>query len=217
MAIQRLAYTANEIDEKLSLVPSLGITGAQPGDIIRVNQVDSEGRPVSLQGGGKWTLLEDLTLEEDTKQVDMAPEGMDQYERLLFAWDFNLTSGWSLGIYANNAAADAWWLHKLTYGHYLYRWGQIEFSRAPGIHGEAIKLFGSETYAANAHSDLRSPFHRAQNDGTLSISRYVQAAEDSSSTVYRTPPLPWSSIHITTCTDDHLIQAGGIFELYGWK
>lgn len=149
MAIQRLAYTANEIDEKLSLVPSLGITGAQPGDIIRVNQVDSEGRPVSLQGGGKWTLLEDLTLEEDTKQVDMAPEGMDQYNELLVEMVFDtteaITLGGYLGLYPNKMNASAWWLAS---GRYVYtkqwigqRW-QLHFSRMPGVKYEAIAVQG---------------------------------------------------------------------------
>ena len=61
--------------------PSLGITGAQVGQIAKITAVDTNGKPTAWEpvdipsgGGEKWRLVRTITLEENVTAIDISED-----------------------------------------------------------------------------------------------------------------------------------------------
>lgn len=60
---------------------SLGITGAQVGQIVKITAVDTDGKPTAWEavdmpsgGGEKWRLVRTITLEENVTAIDISED-----------------------------------------------------------------------------------------------------------------------------------------------
>lgn len=70
----KMNYTGSEVNAKLGLMPSLGITGAEVGQTVKITAVDDNGRPTAWEPvtlGDKWELLGTLDFSESSNGDDM--------------------------------------------------------------------------------------------------------------------------------------------------
>ena len=112
---------------------ALGGVKADPAtaDDTQPVRIDDSGKLVTAAGSGSgevWEKVAELTTTEDVQEVNISPNNLNQYTKLMLEFDMNYSSAYSgyLNVNGKNSSFFALW--KFDYGSYLNQYGQILLS-----------------------------------------------------------------------------------------
>lgn len=187
----------------------IAVTGATVGQMVKIAAVDEKGvptawEPVDMPSGGEdvYELISDIETEEDVAYMTIC-SNLSEYKKLYVVGCYNMSAAYSIGLYANDRAASAYWLFKFTYGNYLGRAFAFLIDECPTGH---TRIVGG----AWDKSDAFSPIKLIPTGGGQGHSPVNTVIGDA-------PRFPIYSLGLHTGTTDKYILQGAKFRVYGVK
>lgn len=125
-------------------------------------------------GKEKWELVQELTVAEDVTAVELSPENLSQYRKLLFEYIMNISTAYSGCLTANGRDSTAYAIWWFPYGNNFYHKGQVLIE--PSIFPESLSKFGAKvsgwrTFSGNRQEKL-DLFTVRNGDGENTFSKY---------------------------------------------
>lgn len=208
----KLSYTGSEVEEKLGLIPSLGLVGAEVGQIAKITAVDDNGVPTAWEPvtvGDTYELLGDYNAADMTfpAYLTLDPDAYDE-----FRLEFNTIVAEADTTITINVRMSTGVSTDTGYGTYFTQKQSI------GTHGwgrRAVFTLKAVTVANYEPANVRLPARELRAtyvDGGVTVWGNQQA---SASVVWQSKYYQYMMFQLLH--DDGVGFTGGDIKLYGRK